>query len=211
MGLICYSLSDYNEALEYYKAILSTSITIDDREWVATALDGMGTIHYLKGEYELALGYLDSSLSEYMKLDTEDKKSRLLYGIGAVYMTTSKYDQELDYLLNSIRISDEKQQLEYLALSNHAIAVIYEKLKNFSMAIKYNNIALNIAESINDNYLIGSFLNHSGEVYLQLSENDTALIIAKNALKVQKAITNKVGVANVYDLLGEIYQKKYAY
>jgi C4-dicarboxylate-specific signal transduction histidine kinase len=211
LGIINYNLSDFNQALIYYKKLLSISKNIDNKEWYAIALDGIGTTYSLKGDYELANYYLNSSLKEYNKLKMDETTARLLYGIGAVYMATTHYDQALDNFLRSIKISDEKNQLDYLAMGNHAIGVIYEKLKNYTMALKYYKIALEIAENIKDKYLIGSFLNDSGELYLHISQHDKALEISNRALLVQEKISNKIGIAHAYDLKGSIYLKANQY
>lgn len=211
LGIICHRRSQYGAALEYYKLMLKISETINDNEWIATALDGIGTMYYLIGKYKFALSYLDSSFKEYKKLNIDDNNARLFYGMGAVHMTTADYDKALDYLLKSINTASEKNNFLDLAMGNHAIGVIYYKLKNFHLSIEFNNKALKFAEEINNKYLIGNFLSHSGEVFLQLSQIDTALIIAKDALKVLESINNKVGIARSLDLLGDIYLKKHEY
>jgi C4-dicarboxylate-specific signal transduction histidine kinase len=182
-----------------------------DKRWYATALDGIGTVYFLKEEYALALKYLNLSLNEIMKIHVDYNRARLLYLIGAVYLSTYKFDQALDFFLNSIKIADEKNDIEYLASNYHAIGVIYLQLKNLKMAIKYNNKALDLAKKFDNKYLIGNFLSHSGEVYLQLSKIDTAFYIAENALNIQKDIKNKFGIARALNLIGDIYQEKKQY
>lgn len=164
-------------------------------------------------------------LSEYYRLMVNKPDSALIsakraYSIAktlndsslfrnAGYMLVSAYTSNHDPI-NAIRVA--KAALEFCKNNKGRRANIYAQLVivyrdagDLRESIKYQNLALEIAEESKDYFAIASINNNIATSKAQLREFESAIEYHQKAIEVYTYAKDKFGIAYAYNLLGQTY------
>lgn len=173
---------------------------------------------YLEAESEILL-------SEYYRLMVNKPDSSLIsarraYSIGSTlkdsvlirnagYILVSAYTSNHDPI-NAIRVA--KTTLEYCKNNKGIKANIYSQLVivyrdagDLRESIKYQNLALEIAEESKDYFAIASINNNLALSKAELREFDSAIKHHKKAIDIYSKIKDQFGIAYSYNMLGTTY------
>lgn len=105
-------------------------------------------------------------------------------------------------LLESARASEIKH---YEALVNNLVALALTNKGEFAEALEYNQMGLEIAESINDSLVIGMCISDMGNTYLQFGDQVKAYQSFQRGLAINRAIGNKLFESYNVGNIGNIY------
>lgn len=174
--------------------------------------------YYLEAESEIIL-------SEYYRLMVNKPDSSLIsakraYSIGSTlkdsvlirnagYILISAYTSNHDPI-NAIRVA--KTTLEYCKNNKGIRANIYSQLVivyrdagDLRESIKYQNLALEIAEESKDHFAIASINNNLALSKAELREFESAIKHHKTAIDIYSKIKDQFGIAYSYNMLGTTY------
>lgn len=109
LGNAHYSLSQNDEALKNYRAILELTKKVvgkDALEGKAAALGNIGLIYSGKGELDKALKYFQDGLKIHREIGYRQGEANQLGNIGLIYSYKGELDTALKYLEAALKILD---------------------------------------------------------------------------------------------------------
>ncbi|HEY4799351.1 MAG TPA: sensor histidine kinase, partial [Bacteroidia bacterium] len=110
--------------------------------------------------------------------------------------------------LSSMKIRQEINDREGIAIAHNNLGLIYLKLRNYSEALKNHVAALKIRNEIGDKKGIATSYNNIGFVYEEQGNYPNALENYYAAIKIKQEIGDKEGMAITYNNIGDIYLKQ---
>ena len=126
--------------------------------------------------------------------------------IGVRYRNTSNYSKSLEILHKALNIANEFDSDKLRTKVTHETAVNFRRINENAMALKLHTKALELAESINDTFLIHCSYNGVGNVYLRYKDYDRAIEYFNKSLDfIGKEKPNLLGKAINSNLLGETW------
>ncbi|NET26737.1 tetratricopeptide repeat protein [Okeania sp. SIO1I7] len=118
-----------------------------------------------------------------------------LFDLGQFEIALNTFQEALKIVLTS------EQQINIL----NRIGLVYRGLEKYDCALKYLNLALQLAQEIGDQNLVVMILNDIGETYCLSIEYTSALRYYAQALEIAQYFSNLLGIGIILNHLGEIY------
>lgn len=200
-----YSLLNNDSALKYATIAKSKSNQINYRGGIVHSMYALARIHYFSADFELAKKELELAISL-----PASKSDIVLFQneynlLGATEFNLGNYiNAEKNYKKNleiSIVLKDTSSIIS--AYYNHSL--IFNSQGDYSKALEYNYLVLNLAEKTNDTISIFLACNGLGMAYYGVSENKKAIIYLEKAYKIaleKKMLFEQAGIfidmANAY-------------
>lgn len=169
---------------------------------------------YNRSDFSKAMAYSNQAMEI-----AQDNKNDFL--IATAYMAKGKsllwlgnYDESLKSLLKSLEVFEEIPNEVQVVAACTNLGLVYDRIENYDMAIKYYFKALNLYnEQIELNEAMGEFLgiislyNNIGNIYENKDNNETAIQYYKKGLKLALEKDDYFRQGVVYNNLGKIYLK----
>jgi PAS domain S-box-containing protein len=150
IGLIYHDWEQYDIAIQYYDKALEIFNEFRDEDGMADVLNNMGESLFEQGDHEKGLEYLFRSLDIEKKLGNK-------YGIAESFMTLGLYSLKLsdinkaiEYNTKSFSIADSLNLPVLLVENYNLFYKIYEKKKNYALALEYYRNYSNQRDSLYD-------------------------------------------------------------
>ncbi|MBT3206862.1 MAG: tetratricopeptide repeat-containing sensor histidine kinase [Bacteroidetes bacterium] len=225
LGLANLTISNYEEALEFFEKSLAISKSLLDRKESANIYSYIGIIYDATGEYSKAFEFLQKSLEICEKLNDELGIAKSMINMAPIFMLWNKYDKAQEYYEKALEIVKGlgERELEASILSNLGDVVINSEsididyTERIHTAIDYTSQALTIAEEIDDLMGVSFYLNNLGYYNDELENYAEALKYFEKALNIAREIGDQIGIAEAlmnisltYSNLGE-HQKALTY
>ncbi|MFX1535636.1 MAG: tetratricopeptide repeat protein [Promethearchaeota archaeon] len=207
-GLIYYSKSEWNQALECLELSLALWKKIGNKTDIAQSNDVIGWVYQCKGNWDRALEYHQQSLGLYEELDNTSRIADSLEHIGWIYGRKGNLDQALKYTRRALVLFKKINNEEGIAWSLNNMSVIYRQKGDLDQALEYYQQTLTLREKIKDKFLIAWSLNGTGNVYRLKGDLDQALEYLEQALTLFKEIGNPQDIAISLNNISDIYQQK---
>jgi serine phosphatase RsbU (regulator of sigma subunit) len=200
LGQNSYVLTNYDDAINYYKQALIIGKSRSDDRSSALLNYNIGNVYLAKGSFNEAMTSYQESLSFFEKSGNQEGVANCYNSIGLVY-------EKL------IRNDDFKQNQYYFknALKYYKMALdIHSELKNES---ELANSMMNLA-NIHARFTIDSLVNIYGidwENYLTLNKKYAVLTrpltFYEKALEIKTRLNDKNGIARNLNNLGNLYSR----
>jgi CHAT domain-containing protein/Tfp pilus assembly protein PilF len=205
IGLNYLGVSDYEQALEYFREVLDITREIGDLEGERTILQIMAWAHGSLFEFRQSLAYSFESLELWREIGDPAMEAELLFEIGKIYGRLDDYHETISYCQQAIDIWQETgdEELEADALVNIALALYH--LSDFEQAMSHLQQALDIQQDIGDREGEGRTLNVAGMVYDRLNDDDLALDYYEQALAVERETGNRKRESEILGNIAAMY------
>lgn len=118
-----------------------------------------------------------------------------LFDLGQFEIALNTFQEALKF------VPTFEQQINIL----NRIGLVYRRLEKYDCALKYLNLALQLAQEIGDQNRVVMILNDIGETYCLSIEYSSALRYYGQALEIAQYSSNLLGIGIVLNHLGEIY------
>ncbi|MDN3602611.1 sensor histidine kinase [Belliella kenyensis] len=125
--------------------------------------------------------------------------------IGVVHWVGSSYDSAIYYLTKSSDAYQAKGDFRGLAAVYNNLSMVYQNQSDFARSLEYATLALQTAESLRDEKMIGNSLFTVGNVHYLLEDNDKALSYFQRALQTKIRASDKHNLQKIYLNLGSTY------
>jgi len=131
--------------------------------------------------------------------------------LGRRYRDISQYTKAIDLHLKALELATECDNLELKVFSLNMLSVVYRRMDAVKSALKYNQQALVLAESVenpsrNLKRSINVSLNGIGNIYRKLGQYELAIEKFLESLQLEEDLGNKLGLAINYQNIGECYE-----
>ena len=203
-----YVFTQPDSAFYYSQVQYDFAESVNNKKWMASALNTQAASFYLQGNYEEALIYYKKSLK--IRKEIGDKKgiAASLNNIGIIYNRQGNYEEAFIYYKKCLKIENEIGDKKGIASSLNNIGIIYSEQGNYEEALIYYKKSLKIREELGDKKGIAASLGNIGNIYQEQGNYDEALIYHKKSLKIHNEIGDKYGIANSLYNIGNIYKKQ---
>ncbi len=118
--------------------------SVNNKKWMADALNTQGSSFYFKGDYAKALDYYTNCLKIREELGDKSRIANSLGNIGMIYHYQADYTNAIDYHTKSLKIREEIEDKKGIANSLNNIGIIYYEQGDYPKAIDYYTRSLKI-------------------------------------------------------------------
>ncbi len=144
--------------------------SVNNKPWIADALNTQGRTFFDKGEYKNSMDYYTKSLKIYEDLGEKKNILNAYKNIGLIHKKLSDYAKAIVYFTRNLKIYEELEDQEGIASSLVSIGIIYWEQEDFSNTLDYFTRGLKINEEIEDQNGIASSSTNLGTVYKKLGD-----------------------------------------
>ncbi len=221
IGNVYDGMSDYPNALDYFTRALELREQIDDKKGIANISNNIGNLHYSRGNYFRAIEYFFIALKIYEEDEeaSAEAHANTLHNIGNVYKEQKENKNALEFYHKALKIRKEIEDEQGIGVSYNAIAALYfvstEGEKNeifieddYSKALAYFTLAIEVQEKINDKANMAISLNDMGMIYMELGNYEKAVEKSLSALRIGEEIGDKSTIAYSLESIAETYRKQ---
>jgi len=198
LGIIYYSIENYEKALNYFYKSLDANKIINDSLIFANANNNIGNVYNTLDQldnsnqyYQKTITYYYKSLKIYRKLGDAKYEAIILNNLGTVYNNKKLYDEALIVYNECLSLSIKNNDEYLTAYTSQNLAVLYQNNKEFEKAKMFFFDALNLFKKNDHKSGICNVNSKIGRLYIELNMNDKALIFLKKSEK----------IADKYDLI----------
>jgi tetratricopeptide (TPR) repeat protein len=124
---------------------------------------------------------------------------------GIIYHFSNQLKKSERYFLDAIKILQHTSRREELAKAYAYLSLVYAKLHEYKMVIKYSNLALNEFEQVNNFSVWGFICVFLGLAFFHIYENKKAEVYLMQGYGFEKKYHIKIGQALGLHGLGSLY------
>ncbi len=205
IGVVYYTLTKYDKAIEYFKKALIIAKKHDNKGEIITGLNNIGAIYYSLGQYNRAIKNFRKNLKLAEEQGDKTEISIGLNNIGMVYDAWGKYDKAIKNYKKTLAIAKEDGHKNNITASLNNIGRIYDSWGQYSKAIKNFKKALIISRAQGNEGNVAVYLSNIGRSYASLGLYDEALEYYNKALIIDKKLGRRGKVATRLSDIGNQY------
>jgi two-component system sensor histidine kinase UhpB len=206
---------DPNTSIYFSNEALKLSKKLNYKLGMAVAFLQMSSGKINIGNYEEALKNCNEALNLFDQLlDTDShpsaasilkQKASTFQNLGTIYWHLNNYSEALTSHNTSLRIREEIQDKQGIALSLNNIGIIYTELYDMPEALKHYFAALKIREEIGDRGNIAASYVNIGIIFAERGEYAEAIKNFISALEIFEEFGDKVNSAYTMNNIGALY------
>jgi len=200
-----FKLSKYEEAIQYDLQVLKIAEELHKEREASTICNLLGASYRNLLMMDEAKEILQHSISIGEKLQDCSLQHRPYIDLGGVYLNTYNHSLALDCFVNALKISEKLGDSEVIALANTCIGRTYSEIGEYNKAVSYIRKALKILPI--DNWQIFVCYQNIANAYCYLNDHYLAIGYLKKAIPLYEKVHSRLGVAETYCKIGEIYNK----
>ena len=196
---------DDAKSLEYSLRSLKISEKLGDKLRILSALNTIANVYNSKpATKDTALGYLLRALPLCEEIGDKDSYGIIAENIGEIYYDKKDDTKALEYFNKSIQALGNTGTSPF---AYNGIAKLYLRKGNTEEALKYNNIALDIAEKTGGKIHIMQSLFEIANVYVKKNDLSTALDYFNRSEVMAKELGSKTDLQKLYEKMSDTYHK----
>lgn len=209
IGAAYLAMGEFDSALAAHKEALQLRRKLGDVEGEARSLSNVAAVYFRLGDYQTALDYSFQTLPLRRRAKDRSGEATTLINIGSTYRELGDAKEGLPYYDQAIAIlhelSDvrarwvEASVLDRKGLSLYELGDYEQALQDFKQSL-----ALKSGEELFERAAI---LAHIGNVYDKTGNEQDALEQFKQALDLQRRISDRRGQAMTLERTGQVYAK----
>ena len=210
LGRAYVSLSDFHQAIEYFKQYLSIAEEVGDRAGsVGCAYGGLGCAYGSLGDSQRAIEYHNQHLSIAKEVGDRVCQGTAYKNLGCAYHRLEEFQRAIEYHNQHLSIAKEVRDRAGEGCAYGNLGCAYHGLKEFQRAIEYHNQHLSIAKEVGNRECEGKAYHNLGHVYESLEEFQRIIEYHNLELSIAKEVGDREGKGEVegraYYNLGHTY------
>jgi len=202
-----YLFSQPDIAFYFAKLQYDFAKSVNNKKWMADALNTQGISVKIRGDYAKAIDYYNKSLKISEELRDKNGIAICLGNIGVVFNEQGNVKEALRYNKKTLKVFEELEDQRGIASTLNNIGIIYKKQFNYVESIFYLKKSLKIKEEIGDKKGIANSLINIGNIYKNQNKSEKAFTYYKKSLNIYEVIEDKSGIGNALENIGNIYFK----
>ncbi|RYE23892.1 MAG: tetratricopeptide repeat protein [Sphingobacteriales bacterium] len=165
MGVICYHLGHYAQALEYYLDAVPLFEETNSQSLLAGNYNNMGILYFYNRDTQKARQCYNKALQIFTHLN-EKNGIAVTYGkLGHIFEKQHEYDTALYYQQHALDVCKTTSNNHGMAKIYENIGSIYEDLGSYDTAMQYFTNANKLYEASGDKVEGIEVMNNIGDVY----------------------------------------------
>jgi CheY-like chemotaxis protein len=208
LGLIAHTRFDYTNAMNYFVEALRIKDATGDKMGIAIAKNNIGKVFFLQRNEENALVNYESALVSLAETPNTNVAAEIHRNIGDLYVAKKVYGKAITEFDTALKIwAENVQDLEKAASMASYLGRVASEYGDNDGATTYYNASLNFHRNLNNPNGIAEDYINLAKLNNALNDKDIAMENAGNALSAFQQLNNQFGVANAYNLQGQIALK----
>ncbi len=210
--------ADLDKARGYASQVVRLSKKTGNRLALATAFKDIGVIHLIASDFDSSKYYNQLARREYgalMKNGGNEGKSKILEGYAGTLSNTGNWhyyqsapDSAIYYHQQAVAFSKQYGTDKPKANSLSTLAYIYQDQAQYEQAIAMHFEALRTFEKLDNKDGVSRSYQGIGEINCEyLDKCELAIDYYRKALNIKKELGSERGMAYVFRLLGDAYEK----
>ena len=207
LGEIFAKQANWSRALDEFNRAESYLRDSGDTKALSATLNTLGILYAETGKLSKALESFESS----KKLAAANKDRGLLLKIfmnlGNILNIRGDHDGALEAYDSALKTLGNMNNDPLRALIHHNIGIAFKNKGNLAAAERKLNDGLKFSERAGDERIAGLSYLEKAEIYHQKNEIDESVLLATKAFKIFSEMKDRLGVAEVYKLMGMNHKK----
>jgi len=197
------SIANYKLAYQYAEGLLDTVM-------MGSFSRSIGVNFQRLGLHSVSLDYYLRSL-DLAKSGSDTKLLATLYNsLGVLYQQNQDWEKSLDYHRKSLTLFEKINNERGIARNYNNMAISFKE-NHLDSCILYNLLALELKKKLGNKRDISSTLNNLGEIYLDLSLEDSAFLYIQDAFYIHRELNEPESMIISYNGLADYWQRKNNY
>ena len=206
IGNAYFYLGRYTDALNYFQSALLILRGAADEHILATVLKDIGITYNRLGRFDEAFEPLYEALDIFRRLGDSASVQSALENLGMNYAAVGAYNPAFEICTRALEIARETHNPQLIFGALIRIGVLYHNLHSDERAFDYLSQALAIAEQAKLSPMDRAWAMQELSVALgKLGQTDAAIEMRRGSLTICEQIGWKMGNADNYQGLGELY------
>jgi adenylate cyclase len=206
ISFIYYDQKDFKNSLLYKHRALKIAEAMDNNgNTVANLYSSIAAVYADWNQNKKALEYYHKAIEINKSTGNKSMLAYSMNNIGITYLHLGYLDTAFFYETRAGKIFEEMNDDIGICASNQSIGEIYQKKKQFNIALKYYQKALVSSEKNGEKSRISSLLMSLGEIYYYMNNMVKAIENCNQSLLIAKSIKNTECIYKNYKLLSDIY------
>ncbi len=207
LGEIFAKQANWERALEEFNAAKELLEEAGDTKALASTLNTLGILYAETGRITTALESFESA----KKLAAAKKDRQLLLKIymnlGNILNIRGEHEGALEAYNSALKTLGNQNNDPLRALVHHNIGIAYKNMGDLGTAEKKLQDGLKYSERSGDERIAGLSYLEKAEIYHRKNEIDESILLATRAFRIFSEMKDRLGVAEVYKLMGMNYKK----
>lgn len=208
LGEMSFNLSEWKQALEYYKKAIKLCEDFDKYLDKAESLRKTGYILNRMGDWKQAAKNFNTGLSISQELEDELGMADSHRGLGYIHWRMGEYSEAIQHYNECIKLSKEIKDVHTIAIAFIELGNVYIETGDIDKAIEYYINSLESLKPIEDYGEMARAYNNLGDSYLKKGEYDKAIDYFQKCEEMGKKIGRKDIVGWSLFNRGEAYALK---
>lgn len=206
LGLIHYSLGDYDVAMDHYMKSLAIAEKNELTATIAGCYHNIGMIYRRKGDIDSALEYANRNLAVMDEDVQSTRRTKTLNEMGLIKLEMEQYDDALELFqqIHKIAQEDSTPVLEAMALTN--IALTYQHKHELEQSQHFSEDAIALYEKLGDKRgMVTAYLNMAALLGNQ-DHHNRAIAELKKGLEIALSIDTKPLIYKIHQMMSEAFE-----
>lgn len=208
MGVVYYSLGEYQQALQMFQQHLMLGVVSRDRALTARTLNAIGAVKRSMGDTAGALDYFRRSQQAAEEAGDKRMLSNALNNIGVIHRDLGEYARALDYFEKGLTLGEALGDKLAMSQTLNNIGTIHGSQGNQTQALVYFKRTLKLGEDLADQAMIANALNNIGLTYYRLKNYPQALDYYQQSLTLREQLKDNRGAALTLNNIGIIHREQ---
>ena len=176
-----------DSALVYAKKTLETAERLASGKFIANSSYRLGTVFIRLKKPDSALPYCMQAKDYHLANNDSLNAMKAINAVGAVYTDLSQVPEALEEYYQAMRMAEQIGHLNAVCIISNNLAILELLMKNSEKAIELNKKSLEIANTLDDPYVVMNTLNGLANSYFQNENLDSALVIRLRLIELARA------------------------
>ena len=208
LGEILAKQSNWDQALEEFeKATKMLQISHSTYE-LAHVYNTVGIINAELGKLSFALDYFNKASRIATANTYKDLLLKILMNTGNIQNIHSSWNDAILSYQSALKILGRKKNDTMKALIHHNMSIAYKNKGRLDIASQELKDSLKLSERSGDIRISGISYLESAEISTLKDEIDESIILVTKAFKVFTDMKDRLGMAEVYKIMGMNYKKR---
>lgn len=206
LGMVQWTLGNFDEALRHLERCLPVLRETDDRITEAFAVAAKGGVLHSLGQYDLAVACHRDALELFRASGYQVGVARALSGLGSAYQAVGLLAAALECHKDSLAIAEKAGHAIGLSRALTDLGQVYESQDRHTEAIECHERALRIRE--HEGYLQPQTTNlfHLGSIQAKLGNADEARNFLRRGLAIAEELGAKPKAGDFHQVLSSLYE-----
>jgi tetratricopeptide (TPR) repeat protein len=165
MGIICYHLGHYAQALEYYLEAIPLFEETNSKALLAGNYNNMGILYFYNRDTQQARICYNKALQLFTQLNNKNGIAVTFGKLGHLFEKQQQYDTALFYQQHALDVYKTTSNNHGMAKIYENIGSIYEDLGRYDTAMQYFTNANKLYEASGDKVEGLEVINNIGDIY----------------------------------------------